>query len=389
MPIEKSTSESKSSAKNYEYYLKLAREKNFEELKKLKIIYEAGVDFSGRQVVILIGDIPKHIHTDDLFLYFILVMDKIVENDYTFIYIRVKGATTPSIGWLRKVYEIFTRKYKKNLKRLFIVNPNFFIKTACNLFRPFISSKFWKKLSFLKEVDDLTKFISKNQLQLPDKLLNIGQQYNPNRLFGVDLELIMKLPMNQNKDIPYIVENAIIALHKSGLNAEGIFRLPGSSNRVKEIKDEFDKGNIVDLTKEDIHVTASVLKQFLRDLPNPLIPYELYEIVIGSYKEDDKTSKELLSSSMQFLPKVNAILLYELLKLLKLISNNSEHNKMTTKNLAIVFGPNILKSKDESPELILQHMNTIPSILQILIDDYEYILSSTVKKFGYSLTNIE
>lgn len=373
-PKETSRSQNSSSS-NYEYFLKLANEKNFDELESLKIIYQPGFDFCGRPIVVIIGNFPKEIHTDDIFLYFIYVMDKIVECDYTLIYIHRPNARTPSIGWLRKVYGIFTRKYKKNLKQLYIVNPNFWIRTACRIFKPFISSKFWQKLTFIDELQKLYKFISPHQLKLPIEVLSDSP--NANRLFGASVEDAMKHPMNEGLEIPYIMESAIEAIHSDGLDTVGLFRLPGNAKRTEELKNMFDKGIKVDLKEEsEIHVTCSLLKCYIRELPNPLIPYEMYDIVIESYVEMDiSRSKHELTKCMAFVPKVNIIILQRLLDLLHKVMKRSEINKMTASNLAIVFGPNLLRSKEESPQLFLKHANVIPAIVRLMIEDPESIFS--------------
>lgn len=376
--------EQNSSSKNYEYFLRVAKEKNFDELESLKIIYQPGNDYAGRPIIVIIGNFPKHIQTDDIFLYFILLMDAIVENDYTLIYIHQSNARTPSIGWLRKVYGIFTRKYKKNLKQLFIVNPNFWIRAACRIFKPFISSKFWQKLVFLDDVHKLYKYISPHQLKLPSEVLLKDKADNVNRLFGASIDDVMKLPMNEGLEVPYIVENAIEAILADGLETVGLFRLSGNTKRTEELKALFDKGVKVDLREEpEIHVTCSLLKCYIRELPNPLIPYEMYDIVIDSYDDQnaEKTKNELMKC-MAFVPRTSIILMKKLFELLNEIVKRSEVNKMTASNLAIVFGPNLLRSKEESPQLFLKHANVIPAIVKYLVESPDEIFSIASKKHG-------
>ena len=62
-------------------------------------------------------------------------------------------------------------RYKKNLKRLFIVHPSFWVKMMFGLCRPFISSKFWKKLSYIDDLAELYSFIPRSELTFPEEVL--------------------------------------------------------------------------------------------------------------------------------------------------------------------------------------------------------------------------
>jgi len=97
----------------YEKLLQLAQTKDFSKLESLRMIYRAGVDKEGRPVVVLMmKNFVKQIETEFLLLYFIFVMDKVVENDYVLVFCNTKssGDNRPSFSWMRKAYSLFKRK---------------------------------------------------------------------------------------------------------------------------------------------------------------------------------------------------------------------------------------------------------------------------------------
>jgi hypothetical protein len=68
-------------------------------------------------------------------------------------------------------YKILNRKYKKNLKQLYIVHPSWFVRAVFKFFSTFVSSKFWQKLHYVYEINDLFKFIQRDQVVLPKFVL--------------------------------------------------------------------------------------------------------------------------------------------------------------------------------------------------------------------------
>lgn len=66
----------------------------------------------------------------------------------------------------------------------------------------------------------------------------------------------------------------------SVIDTEGIFRRSGNIARINELKRKINEGNTIDMSSEDTHVVAGLLKTFLRDLNEPLLTYELYDEII-------------------------------------------------------------------------------------------------------------
>eukprot|EP01122_Echinamoeba_exundans_P009455 TRINITY_DN3357_c0_g2_i3.p1 TRINITY_DN3357_c0_g2~~TRINITY_DN3357_c0_g2_i3.p1 ORF type:complete len:902 (-),score=248.73 TRINITY_DN3357_c0_g2_i3:56-2761(-) len=365
----------------YNEYLKMAQGMDFTALKQHKIIYQSGVDFHGRSVVMLIGNIPKDVNWDMLFLFFLSTLDPIVEREYVMVYVHLSESSRPQLAWMRKVYTLFQRKWKKNLKQLFIVYPTFWVKTIFRVFRPFVSNKFWSKLVYVDDPKKLYNYMNPTAVQLPEYAMTDALRAELKRYFGVPLDRLMAHPLNEGLEMPHIVEAACRALDTPrALEQEGIFRLSGTLSRMKELRGQYDRGVLVDLEKEpEVHVIAGLLKMWLRELPDPLIPYFLYDMFIENFDKNDIPGSRLrVANLMISVPLFNLRILDKMLRLLNKISTFSSINKMTTSNLAIVFGPNLLRPEQEQPEFALFHASIIPAIIKFMIESPDEMLGPAI-----------
>uniref|UniRef100_A0A4X2LHK3 Myosin IXA n=1 Tax=Vombatus ursinus TaxID=29139 RepID=A0A4X2LHK3_VOMUR len=104
-----------------------------------------------------------------------------------------------------------------------------------------------------------------------------SKKYDPelsSRQFGVELSRLT----SEERTVPLVVEKLINYIEMHGLYTEGIYRKSGSTNKIKELRQGLDTDiDSVNLDDYNIHVIASVFKQWLRELPNPLMTFELYE----------------------------------------------------------------------------------------------------------------
>lgn len=115
---------------------------------------------------------------DNLFLYVLVTLDQLVAEDYVLIYLH--GATQrsnmPSFGWLKRCYQMIDRRLRKNLKGLYLVHPTFWLKTIVIMTRPFVSTKFSRKLQFVSTLQELSDLIPMDHVCIPDKVKQIEFQ---------------------------------------------------------------------------------------------------------------------------------------------------------------------------------------------------------------------
>ncbi|XP_050955133.1 unconventional myosin-IXAb isoform X3 [Labeo rohita] len=167
--------------------------------------------------------------------------------------------------------------------------------------------------------------------------------------FGVELSRLT----SDERAVPLVVEKLINYIEMHGLYTEGIYRKSGSTNKIKELKQGLDTdANSVNLDDYNIHVIASVLKQWLRDLPNPLMTFELYEEFLRAMGLQDK--REVVQgvySVIDQLSRTHLSTLERLIFHLVRISFQEETNRMSANALAIVFAPCILRCPDTTDPL--------------------------------------
>ncbi|CZS98218.1 related to GTPase-activating protein beta-chimerin [Rhynchosporium agropyri] len=165
-------------------------------------------------------------------------------------------------------------------------------------------------------------------------------------VFGLSLEQLFE---RDNSAVPMVVYQCIQAVDLFGLEVEGIYRLSGTSSHVSKIKAMFDNdASKVDFRDpanffHDVNSVAGLLKQFFRDLPDPLLTAEHYPGFIEAAKnEDDTVRRDSLHAIINSLPDPNYATLRALTLHLNRIQENSPVNRMNASNLAIVFGPTLM-----------------------------------------------
>ncbi|XP_018417376.1 PREDICTED: rho GTPase-activating protein SYDE2 [Nanorana parkeri] len=181
-------------------------------------------------------------------------------------------------------------------------------------------------------------------------------------LFGVDARQVVEKE-NTGSLVPLLMEKCIMEIEKRGCQVVGLYRLCGSAAVKKELREAFERDSkAVELCENeypDINVITGVLKDYLRELPSPLITMQLYEAVLhamtekplkmsGNGCENDLRDSEHTVELLNWLPDVERATLKMLLDHLKLVASYHEVNKMTCQNLAVCFGPVLLSQRQET-----------------------------------------
>ncbi|XP_051534337.1 rho GTPase-activating protein 32 isoform X2 [Myxocyprinus asiaticus] len=166
------------------------------------------------------------------------------------------------------------------------------------------------------------------------------------RVFGCDLGEHL---LNSGHDVPQVLKSCTEFIEKHGV-VDGMYRLSGIASNIQKLRHEFDSEQIPDLTKDvyiqDIHCVGSLCKLYFRELPNPLLTYQLYEKfseAVSAATDEERLIK--IHDVIQQLPPPHYRTLEFLMRHLSCLATFSYVTNMHTKNLAIVWAPNLLRSK--------------------------------------------
>ncbi|CAF0806247.1 unnamed protein product [Rotaria sordida] len=316
-----------------------------------------------------------------LFKYFLQAFDQYVDMDYVLIYFHygLRSYNRPSYGWLMKSYLKIDRKYKKNLKALYVVHPTKWVKFLWPVLRSLISAKFSRKVTYINHLSELEEYVHLENIRIPvevknfDPVIRLELPKNQMRLttkFHVSLQFI--LDNEPGETIPIVVRQTIDYIKDCGLNEPGIFRRAAVVSLIKEVQQKYNEGQPVIFEQYgDVHLAACVLKTFLRDLSEPLMTYRLYNELLGlsgTLKRPDQIDviRDLI---IEKLPTQNYNVLKYLIEFLNLVANYSNTNLMTTTNLSIVFGPNLSWSEDVQMNSLASY-SLINTFTEILIARY-------------------
>uniref|UniRef100_A0A8C8JXL7 Rho GTPase-activating protein 44 n=1 Tax=Oncorhynchus tshawytscha TaxID=74940 RepID=A0A8C8JXL7_ONCTS len=174
--------------------------------------------------------------------------------------------------------------------------------------------------------------------------------------YGKPLEEHLAL---SGRDIAFPVEACVTMLLECGMQEEGLFRVAPSASKLKKLKASLDCG-VMDVQEysADPHAIAGALKSYLRELPEPLMTFELYDewIQASNIQDQDKRLQALLTACEK-LPLANGNNFKYLIKFLAKLDDYQDDNKMTAGNIAIVLGPNLLWTTQEGN--ITEMMTTV------------------------------
>ncbi|KAG7460236.1 hypothetical protein MATL_G00219300 [Megalops atlanticus] len=174
--------------------------------------------------------------------------------------------------------------------------------------------------------------------------------------FGKPLEEHLTV---SGREIAFPIEACVTMLLECGMQEEGLFRVAPSASKLKKLKASLDCG-VLDVQEysADPHAIAGALKSYLRELPEPLMTFDLYDewIQASNIQDQDKRLQALLAACEK-LPPDNSNNFRYLIKFLAKLTEYQDANKMTPGNIAIVLGPNLLWAQTEGN--ITEMMTTV------------------------------
>ncbi|KAI0193437.1 rho GTPase activator Rga [Astrocystis sublimbata] len=195
----------------------------------------------------------------------------------------------------------------------------------------------------------------------------------PSVLFGSELADRAEF---ERRQIPSVVTRCIEEVELRGMEMEGIYRKTGGNSQVKIIQEGFDKNENFDISDPDMDITAvtSVLKQYFRKLPTPLLTYDVYDRVLEISTLTTDTEKcNHLQAVFNSLPRQHKDCLEFLMFHLSRVALRESENLMTPRNLAVVFAPTIMRDTNIEREMTDMHAKNIA--VQFIIENSQTIFS--------------
>uniref|UniRef100_A0A1A8D9W5 Family with sequence similarity 13, member B n=1 Tax=Nothobranchius kadleci TaxID=1051664 RepID=A0A1A8D9W5_NOTKA len=204
-----------------------------------------------------------------------------------------------------------------------------------------------------------------------------GSSASITRVFGVPLEEVSRTHTTSGYEVPALVKDIVDFIEEHGhLDLEGLFLVNGNAERVDWLRQRYDSGEEVELDKKaDLASAVSLLRLFLQELPEPIIPTAVQGLILQLH-QDHNNEEELcrnLKYVLQQLPQLNYGLLRFLCRFLASVAS-LQPDRWNVGALAAVFGPDIFHLSSEREDL--QDQESVSRVLAELLDNQEGLFDS-------------
>ncbi|KZT53923.1 RhoGAP-domain-containing protein [Calocera cornea HHB12733] len=342
------------------------------------LITQAGVDHETRPMVVMTAAAmpdPKEINYDFLLACVLSTLDLYVESDYTVVFFASGAKYNPGWSWVWKAYRSLSRKYRKNLKKLYIVHSSLFSKILVTMAGAVISPKFFRKIQYAKTLSDLAQYIPITQINIApevykenlkyEKTITLPEEQQHAAVFRVPLDELIG-PKTSGAGIPRPLRDCADYIRSDGLDIEGLFRRSPNSVLLRQAQDAYNRGHPVTLSSfGDPHLAAVLFKIFFHELPEPLFPESTYNIIrrcppASSDPNDTAAINYIRDEILPALSENGSYVLAYALHLLHDVSLHSANNRMDATNLAICLSPNLVRSRNPGIDVQMCQIPTQP-----------------------------
>ncbi|XP_030634036.1 rho GTPase-activating protein 15 [Chanos chanos] len=211
------------------------------------------------------------------------------------------------------------------------------------------------------------------------------------QVFGCGLDVLCE---REKSTVPRFVKMCTDAVEKRGLDTDGIYRVSGNLAVIQKLRfavnheraittdgrylfpDDLVQEERLDLEDpqwEDVHVITGALKLFFRELPEPLIPYNLFSHIVETVKLCDYPEKvEQLKLMVNSMPRPNHDTLKFLFRHLRRVMEHSDQNRMTTQNIGIVFGPTLMRLEQDNGNMAVNLVYQNQAV-ELILSEYDFI----------------
>jgi len=195
------------------------------------------------------------------------------------------------------------------------------------------------------------------------------------RVFGVDLTTLIKA---HDQRRPAVVDTCIKEIELRALEAEGIYRISGYADDITHLQTLIDRDGIVpDISEaaiDDINVICGLLKLYFRQLPIPIITFDLYDQFIQTAKLEDRYEViKKMCELIDMLPPAHYETLKYFCRHLQRVMKYRDKNLMSSENLGIVFGPTLMRAPDSQAMQAMGNLQYQKKIVMFLIEEQDVL----------------
>ncbi|XP_073964480.1 uncharacterized protein isoform X2 [Choristoneura fumiferana] len=142
-----------------------------------RVVSHGGYDGAGAALIVFsachLPDSARadyHYVMDNLFLYVIWTLERLVTDEYVLVYLYGSAGPRrlPTAHWLREYYKLVDRRLRKSLKHLYLVHPTYGLRLFVTFTKAFVSSKFFRKLSYVRTLSELMEQVPVEPNAIPE-----------------------------------------------------------------------------------------------------------------------------------------------------------------------------------------------------------------------------
>ncbi|KAM4588420.1 rho GTPase-activating protein 15 isoform 2-T4 [Odontesthes bonariensis] len=214
------------------------------------------------------------------------------------------------------------------------------------------------------------------------------------QVFGCSLEMLCE---RERSTVPRFVKLCTETVERRGLDTDGIYRVSGNLAVIQKLRFlvnheravttdgrymfpaelvQEEKLNLDGNEWEDIHVITGALKLFFRELPEPLVPYGFFTDIVETVKMSDYVEKvDRLKCLVLNMPPPNHDTLQFMCRHLRRVLEYSDTNRMTSQNIAIVFGPTLMRSERDNGNMAVNMVYQNQAV-ELILSEYDHIFGT-------------
>lgn len=265
------------------------------------------------------------------------IIERLPTTPYVLVFFACGAPNKPSWSWISKIYATLDRQVKKRVDKVYIVHESWWVRAITEMFRGVVSNKFKKKLIHVSSLTQLAKHVDITEINIPpavyiynlktESTITIPRHHSP--IFGV--------PLHRDGSTviyPKMWQDCCEFLKVNGVNTRNIFQQE-DDGITNILKDAYDRGQVIDLANYGPHQTASLMKLYLEELPNPILPIRYLPLPV-------QDTVEYSIQVFESLPYVTQKFLTDLLPLFIAILENSARTGHNAQTIAMCIAPSFI-----------------------------------------------